>query len=517
MQRRPSILSVFAAPTAGLLVGLLVGCGATGGGPPGPARGPSQAPQDPAADAPVAGQPGIGAELPGGPEGPDASSVEPEPRSTPLRVMPMGDSITIGYGGVAGYRLPLWMYFKEKGRPIDLVGAFTIGTPEGVEDPEHQARSGCRIGDFIEFDGDEDLPPSTIEEILLEHRPDVVLLHAGTNDLWQLGQWQDAAADLAELLDRAHAAAPGVTFVVAKLLPTVEARANLGVDWLNQRTHELVHARRREGHALQLVDMQEACPTLTTKDGVHPDFPCYLRMTQAWIAALLALEAPIPAPPPRPTPIPVVEAVTQVPSMAPLALAVGGADLLDGLHPAVSVEDPPNGWVSKPRRVEPSGDPEDGVGRFVGDPMALEFDFGAPVDVGLVEFWNGSVGAQDGSWAPRFSIHELVPSTLDEDGQWTEHGVWTLLKAGPRAWSPPEQRAVDWRRVRRVRLEVRSVYARFPEGVPEHNRRAGLAEIRFAPAGPSDGSPSHGSFGPAQASNEARAVGAGRADEAGPP
>src|SRR3954453_12829185 len=64
--------------------------------------------------------------------------------NTPLRVMPLGDSITWGVGSSTGngYRAPLWDELAAGGHPRDLVGTGRAGS---MSDPDNEGHSGYRI------------------------------------------------------------------------------------------------------------------------------------------------------------------------------------------------------------------------------------------------------------------------------------------------------------------------------------------------------------------------------------
>ena len=69
--------------------------------------------------------------------------------NSPIRIMPLGDSITAGsYGagkdGAGGYRAPLWKMLKEENINIDFVG--TLNDPyNAVFDADHEGWRGWRV------------------------------------------------------------------------------------------------------------------------------------------------------------------------------------------------------------------------------------------------------------------------------------------------------------------------------------------------------------------------------------
>ncbi|MFC5188099.1 GDSL-type esterase/lipase family protein [Actinomadura harenae] len=145
-----------------------------------------------------------------------AASAATAPARPPLRVMPLGDSITAGYGSStqAGYRLPLWNLLAGKSSyTVDYVGSWQS---PGVADPDNEGHGEARISDIR----------SSIDGWLNAANPDVVLLHIGINDLdHDRAPDKQAAATRAstaftDLAERIFSDRPGVTVLVQGLIPT---------------------------------------------------------------------------------------------------------------------------------------------------------------------------------------------------------------------------------------------------------------------------------------------------------
>src|SRR5688500_15993420 len=78
------------------------------------------------------------------------ASLAPAQTPPPVRIMPLGDSITFGAGGTAnlgGYRGPLYTLLTNAGYNVDFVGTQT-GNSSGVPDQDHQGHSGWRIDEL---------------------------------------------------------------------------------------------------------------------------------------------------------------------------------------------------------------------------------------------------------------------------------------------------------------------------------------------------------------------------------
>ncbi|GAA2615909.1 hypothetical protein GCM10010411_58700 [Actinomadura fulvescens] len=234
----------------------------------------------------------------------------------PLRVMPLGDSITQGYAPVdtadgvppgtnGGYRTDLWQLFRADGRAVDFVGNADPVGPERLGDKDHQGHGGFRID---QISGGLDRPcgdmnkGENVRKWVTLAQPDVVLLHIGTNDInlqCNLGSGSAALADrLGELIGHISQAAPKAVVYVATIVPINNAThpgPPPGVprppnnDWnaqaraYNARIPAIVQAR---GGNVRLVDMNSAVPVGDFHDGLHPTTGGYSKMAARWHAAM---------------------------------------------------------------------------------------------------------------------------------------------------------------------------------------------------------------------------------------
>jgi lysophospholipase L1-like esterase len=138
----------------------------------------------------------------------------------PARILLVGDSVTQGSSGDWTWRYRLWKHLHTSGSDVVLVGprddlldtsTGTFGSQEYVDpafDRDHAARWGMSLSY---------LDPS-IEELVRDHRPDVVVELLGLNDLvWQGRTPGDVADALADLVADARDVDPEIDVVLGEL------------------------------------------------------------------------------------------------------------------------------------------------------------------------------------------------------------------------------------------------------------------------------------------------------------
>lgn len=207
---------------------------------------------------------------------------EPGGIGRPLKIMPLGDSITDGYSTPGSYRPTLWQLLVEQdGLEIDFVGSLQNG-PGSLPDKDHEGHSGWKI-DQLE---------GNIAGWLNTYEPDVILLHIGTNDLIQGASGSQAAQRLDTLVSTIFASKPDVTLLAASLIPLRTDGDWNQAPWqqFNDAVPGIVDKYKGQGYKVQFVDMAaEAGLTLGSPDipdGVHPGAGGYSKMAEVWYPAI---------------------------------------------------------------------------------------------------------------------------------------------------------------------------------------------------------------------------------------
>ena len=195
--------------------------------------------------------------------------------------MPLGDSITQADAEHDSYRRPLWKSLQADGFNVDFVGSETThhrgGPPHKDFDMDHEGHWGWRVDEILER------AASWAET----HRPDVVLIHLGSNDIFQQQSIESTISELGELIDAIRAVRPNTTFLLAQILPTTTPAATSRIIDLNSQIPRLAASKSTGDSTVIVVDHFTGFDAATeTYDGVHPNADGEIRMSERWLDAL---------------------------------------------------------------------------------------------------------------------------------------------------------------------------------------------------------------------------------------
>ena len=216
----------------------------------------------------------------------------PPPPGGPIRIMPLGDSLTDGFTVNGGYRIDLWTMLTAS-RSVDFVGSRHNGVP-ALGDKEHEGHSGWRIDELA--DG--------ATPWLLAYRPQIVLL-IGTNDMVQDFDVAGAPSRLSALIDQIGTAVPDASIVVSALPRNSDPATLARIQAYNAQIPGIVASK---GSKVGFVDAYAAIdPSHLAADGTHLTHNGYGKLAAVWyppVRAILDVLATPPTPTPTPTPTP---------------------------------------------------------------------------------------------------------------------------------------------------------------------------------------------------------------------
>ncbi|KAI1196113.1 SGNH hydrolase-type esterase domain-containing protein [Nemania serpens] len=206
-------------------------------------------------------------------------TVIPIAQGAPLRILSLGDSITLGYNDPTGnsYRRELQRLLWTSGNPVAMVGSVRSGD---WDDNAVDAWIYHTIDDILEKSKPE------LTRSVKEGRPNVITLHAGTVN-FVLGKNVTTAPErLGHLIDVITAHNPLALLVVSQLLPYFhnETVDNL-VKQYNRLIPSVIATRARAGRRVVLTSMDGFMADMLP-DGVHPSGIGSLLMAQHFYEAI---------------------------------------------------------------------------------------------------------------------------------------------------------------------------------------------------------------------------------------
>ncbi|WP_245637878.1 SGNH/GDSL hydrolase family protein [Actinomadura rubrobrunea] len=213
----------------------------------------------------------------------------PSRADAPVRVMPLGDSIT---GSPGCWRALLWNRLQDFGHTdVDFVGTLP---PQGCSVPydgDNEGHGGALVTDVA----DRNLLPGW----LAATRPDVVMMPFGTNDVWSNRPTSAILAAYTTLAGQMRASNPAMKVLVAQIIPMnpPDCPECAGrVIALNRVIPDWAAANFTAESPIIVVDQWTGFDTSAdTYDGVHPNDSGNQKISDRWYPALVtALDAATP-------------------------------------------------------------------------------------------------------------------------------------------------------------------------------------------------------------------------------
>jgi lysophospholipase L1-like esterase len=206
--------------------------------------------------------------------------------SRPIKILPLGDSITDSYRGKASYRRLLWHKLKAAGYNVDFVGrpSYRHSTVPAYlldYDIDHEGHSGWETQQILH----------NISVWMNDFTADIVLLHIGTNDLDRGRGRNELVIDTVNqtlneidgIIKKLREKNSSIVILLAKIIPM--RRYDTAV--FNDKIDAFVSTRTTSASPIIVVDQYSGFnPHVDNYDNYHPNEGGENKMANKWFQAL---------------------------------------------------------------------------------------------------------------------------------------------------------------------------------------------------------------------------------------
>jgi hypothetical protein len=219
----------------------------------------------------------------------------------PIRIQPLGNSITQASYPRYSYRYNLWTKLLDDGFDFDFVGSMQNnknGNPEWPQhlglsfDQDHEGHSGWTA--YQLWSGNNNEPTAgTLSDWLQTYTPDVSLVHIGTNDISQSNFTQSGINTIinfriSRLIDTLRAYNPAIVIFLAQIIPRDDSIRNYWTNYFNANLPNLQVSKYSPTSPIIIVDQNTGFDKVAdTYDGVHPNASGEEKIAQKWRDAIL--------------------------------------------------------------------------------------------------------------------------------------------------------------------------------------------------------------------------------------
>lgn len=207
----------------------------------------------------------------------------------PLRIMPIGDSVTEAARGHNSFRLNLWDKLIMSSCDVDFVGS-RRGVSEGF------TGSASTSPPNVNFDQDHesywgrttDEVSSFADAAIAANKPHIALIHLGTNDAIKT---RESAAttisDLSGLIDKLRAHNPSVRIVLSLLIPSTDSQSR--IDAINAAIPGFANSKSTAESPILVVNQASGYSTGNNYDGIHPAPSGEEKIAQKYLEGIMAI------------------------------------------------------------------------------------------------------------------------------------------------------------------------------------------------------------------------------------
>ncbi len=204
----------------------------------------------------------------------------------PLRIMPLGDSITRGFptSPENGYRKTLFNLLQHAGYTVDFVGSAAHGD---FTENQHEGHNGW----YADHTTETNTILSHVAGWMASTPADIVLLHIGTNDILDSPP-NASATEVSNIVDEIFTANSNATVVLALIINGRSDQSlarRSGISTYNSNLNTMAQNRISNGNDLIVVDMENGADldySITSTDigTFHPSQLGYDKMATNWLS-----------------------------------------------------------------------------------------------------------------------------------------------------------------------------------------------------------------------------------------
>jgi hypothetical protein len=186
---------------------------------------------------------------------------------------------------------------RQAGYDVTFVGKEDNGEPanhtgfsEGMDNPQHEGYGSAPVAAFLDSMNLENHQVLPIGTAVARHRPDLLLVMLGTNDLIYHQKPDATAALMQKLVDAVYAQSPNAIVLIASIPPLPDPQSQ--VDAYNALLKQLVE-KESAAHKIGFADIHSVFgPGDLGGDKVHPSQSGYDKMAALWYTTLTGQPAP---------------------------------------------------------------------------------------------------------------------------------------------------------------------------------------------------------------------------------
>lgn len=197
-----------------------------------------------------------------------------------VKILPLGDSVTDGTDGRGGYRFKLYTYLQGSGIKFDFVGPNKGGS---VADNDHAGYGGYAAGNSSNSSSMQLF--KVVPGFMSSLAPNVVLIMAGVNDIYNLGfSAAVAGQNVVDLAKQVNGIVPNAKIIVASQSsygPQDDGGGDRGA--INAAIKSGITALIQQGKPFVYAEsMATTVTSQYTPQDVHPTSAGYDKMADVW-------------------------------------------------------------------------------------------------------------------------------------------------------------------------------------------------------------------------------------------